>query len=295
VCAYFPFSLFPSLSILCKTITADCALWTVHLYLLLLQTVDSALSCLMYKGLITADCRLRNSQVLDFSVAQALEVIKENGPRTMSKGLQEWNLEDGLILYRGKIYVPRDKNLRQDLVKAHHDPPSRGHPGCYQTQELVSRNWWPGMGQFIKEYIKGCAICQETKINTHPSKEPLHPTEIPTKPYEIITSDLIVVLPESDGFTAIAMITDQHSKQIIVEPCTDNIDANQLAEILIRQVFTQYRLPKKMISDRGPQYSSKVMKAVLKAMGVRSALSTTYHPQTDGTSERANQSIEQYL
>jgi hypothetical protein len=83
---------------------------------------------------------IRNSQVLDFSVAQALEVIKENGPRTMSKGLQEWNLEDGLILYR------------------------------------------------------------------------LHPTEIPTKPYEIITSDLIVALPESDGFTAIAMITDRHSK-----------------------------------------------------------------------------------
>jgi hypothetical protein len=48
------------------------------------------------------------------------------------------------------------------------------------------------MGQFIKEYVEGCAICQETKINTHPSKEPLHPTEIPTKPYEIITSDLIV-------------------------------------------------------------------------------------------------------
>jgi hypothetical protein len=80
-----------------------------------------------------------------------------------------------------------------------------------------------------------------------------------------------------------------------VEPCTDNINANQLAEILIRRVFTQYGLPKKMISDRGPQYSFKVMKAVLKAMGVRSALSTAYHPQTDGASEQANQSIEQYL
>jgi hypothetical protein len=151
------------------------------------------------------------------------------------------------------------------------------------------------MGQSIEEYIEGCAICQETKINNHPSKEPLHPTEIPTKPYEIITSDLIVALPELDSFTAIAMITDQHSKQVIVEPCADNIDTNQLAEILIRQVFTQYRLPKKMISDRGPQYSSKVIKAVLKAMGVRSALSTAYHPQTDGASDRANQSIEQYL
>jgi hypothetical protein len=158
---------------------------------------------------------IRNSQILDLSVAQALEVIKENGPRTMSKGLQEWNLEDGLILYRGKIYVPRDKNLRRDLVKAHHDSPSRGQPGRYQTQELVSRNyWWPGMGHFIKEYVEGCVICQETKINTHPSKELLHPTEIPTKPYEIITSDLIVAISESDSFTAIAMITDHYQYAI---------------------------------------------------------------------------------
>jgi hypothetical protein len=64
------------------------------------------------------------------------------------------------------------------------------------------------MGQFIKECVEGCSVCQETKINTHPSKELLHPTEIPTKSYKIITSDLITALPESDGFTAIAMITD---------------------------------------------------------------------------------------
>jgi hypothetical protein len=131
---------------------------------------------------------IKNSPVLDFSVAQVLEIIKGNSPRAMSKGLQKWNLEDGLILYRGKVYFPRDEDLRQEVAKTHHDPPSRGHPGRYQTQELVSRNyWWPGMSQFIKEYIKGCAVCQETKINTHPSKELLHPTEIPTRPYEIIT------------------------------------------------------------------------------------------------------------
>ena len=260
------------------------------------MTVRTIQTTVEIQGDLELKDKIKKSQVLDFSVAQALEIIKENGPRSMSKGLQEWNLEDGLILFRGKVYIPRDEELRREIVKLHHDPPTRGHPGRYQTQELMSRNyWWPGMGQFIKEYVEGCAICQETKINTHPTKEPIHPTEIPTRPFQIITSDLIVGLPESDGYTALVMITDRHTKKITVEPCKDEIDADQLAEILVRRIFSQYGLAEKLISDRGPQYSSKVMRAVLSTLGIRSALSTAYHPQTDGASERANQSIEQYL
>jgi hypothetical protein len=151
------------------------------------------------------------------------------------------------------------------------------------------------MSVFVKDYVEGCATCQETKNNTHPTKEPLHPTEIPEKPYKIITSDFIVGLPESNGYTAIMMITDRHSKRITLEPCKDEIDADGAAEILIRRIFSQVGLPEKLISDRGPQYASKVMRSVLKAFGIRSALSTAYHPQTNGASERANQSLEQYL
>ena len=80
-----------------------------------------------------------------------------------------------------------------------------------------------------------------------------------------------------------------------MEPCRDTIDAIGTAGILIRRVFTQHGLASKIISDRGPQYASRVMKAVTKSLGIRSALSTAFHPQTDGASERANQEVEQYL
>lgn len=81
--------------------------------------------------------------------------------------------------------------------------------------------------------------------------------ELPEKPYKIITSDFIVGLPESDGYTAIMMITNRSTKHITIEPCTNDIDADGAAEILIRRVFSQTGLPEKMISNRGPLLRSR--------------------------------------
>ena len=240
--------------------------------------------------------KIRTNQELDDEVSAALETIKTAGPRSMISGLKEWNLEDGLILFRGKIYVPKDNELRKEVVKSCHDPQIMGHPGRYKTLVNVQQNfWWPGMSIFVKNYVEGCARCQETKNITHPSREPLHPTEIPTRPFQNITANFITDLPKSKGYDSILMITDQGTKTVITEPCHKTIDANRTAEILIKKVFCRYGLSEKLISDRGPQFASKVMRAVLKAMGVRSALSTAFHPQTDGSSERANQGLEQYL
>jgi hypothetical protein len=102
-------------------------------------------------------------QELDDEVASAIHEIKSNGPRSLGKGLQEWNYEDGLILFRGKIYVPKNIGLRRKVVRSCHDPIIMGHPGRFKTQEIVQRNfWWPGMSVFIKAYVDGCSTCQET-------------------------------------------------------------------------------------------------------------------------------------
>ena len=73
-------------------------------------------------------------------------------------------MEEGIILYRGHIYVPKDDSLRRDIVKMYHDHPAIGHPGRWKTYELISREyWWPGLSQFTKNYIDGCATCQSIK------------------------------------------------------------------------------------------------------------------------------------
>jgi hypothetical protein len=240
--------------------------------------------------------RIEKCTELDNEVIMALKTIKESGPRSLSKGLQEWNFEDNLIIFRGKIYVPKDESIRTEVVQSCHDPVIMGHPGQFKTLEMVQRNfWWPGMSSFVKDFVDGCLVCQETKNITHPTRVPLQPTETPERPFQYITIDFIVKLPESEGQDSILMVTDQCTKAIVIILCIEKIDANQTAELLIKQVFCKYGVPKKIISDRGPQFASKVMKAVLESMQVKSALTTAYHPQADGTTERVNQEVEQYL
>ena len=104
--------------------------------------------------------RIRELQEFEDEVRQAVAQVKKLGPKTLSKGLEDWNTEEGLLLYKGRIYVPRDQQLRADIVKIHHDGPATGHPGRHKTLELISRNyWWPSMTQFIHEYVDACDNC----------------------------------------------------------------------------------------------------------------------------------------
>ena len=119
--------------------------------------------------------------------------------------------------------------------------------------------------------------------------------EIPDLPFEIITMDFITDLPTSKGYDSILVCTDKCTKTIILSPCNKDADALKTADMLMNNVFRYYGTPKKIISDRGPQFASQVMKTIAEGMGIRMALSTAYHPQTDGATERVNQELEQYL
>jgi len=222
--------------------------------------------------------------------------FKTLGPRKLAQGIQEWNFEDGILLFRGKIYVPDNLELRKQITKAHHNVAAAGHPGRWKTYELLQRDyWWPGMSNFTKAYVDGCAICQSTKNITHPTKTPLIPTETPRGPWEHVTTDFITDLPEIRGFDSINVIVDKFSKAIVISPCKKTITASETAKLFLDNAWKRFGLPDKIISDRGPQFASKVSQEIWKALGITSAMSTAYHPQTDGETERVNQEIEQFL
>ena len=89
-------------------------------------------------------------------VTKDYKSLLKSGPREFEKSLQDWNYENGLLLYRGKIYIPHsmEDTLQQQIIQMHYNLPSAGHPGRWKTYELVSRNyWWPGMTTFVKKYI----------------------------------------------------------------------------------------------------------------------------------------------
>ena len=154
------------------------------------------------------------------------------------------------------------------------------------------------MASTVAQFVKGCALCQQMKINTHPTTPPLHPIP-PQKdalPFQTITMDFITDLPSSNNFDALFIVVDHDvTKAVVLMPCTKQIDAIGTAELYHNHVFRRFGLPKIMISDRGTQFASKVFQELCAKLGIKSKLSTAYHPQTDGQTERINQEVEAYL
>ena len=88
--------------------------------------------------------------------------------------------------YQGRVFLPDRDNIRQEIIKLHHDHPTAGHPGYLKTRQLISAGyWWPRMAQYIQKYVEGCSTCQQNKTNTHPTVPPLNP--IPSEPHRIYT------------------------------------------------------------------------------------------------------------
>ena len=238
---------------------------------------------------------------LDTNLVQRIKDSRKPMDKSVKKALdtgnKEWRREDeGLVFWEHRLYVPRDAKLREDIIRVHHDDPLAGHPGRHKTHELITRSyWWPGISAQVRMYVSGCEACQRTKAHRERKHAPLNPNEIPSEPWEVISVDLIGELPESRGFNAICVIVDRFSKQIHAIPTNTELTSEGMAKIYRDQVFRLHGIPRKVISDRGPQFESSFMKDLYRLLGIEANPSTAYHPQTDGQTERINQEIEQYL
>ena len=203
-----------------------------------------------------------------------------------------------IIFFKGKNYIPRDDDLHQDITRLFHDQ-TAGHPGELGTYNTLQQHyWWPGLCTYVKNYVRGCGICQQFKINRSPSRPSYLPTEGPlsTWPFANCSMDFITDLPPVNGFDSILVVVDQGlTKGVILTPCKKTITAEETGQLQLENLYKQFGLLDKIISDRGPQFTSKLFVELLKLLGITSTLSMAYHLQMDGTTKRVNQEIEAYL
>ena len=153
------------------------------------------------------------------------------------------------------------------------------------------------MSTFLRKFISGCADCQAAKVNTHPTIPGLSPLAIEHPlPFSSISVDLITGLPDSHRYDSVMVVVDHGlTKGVIYCPCTKNIDSEGIAQLFFTNVFPQFGLHSKVISNRGPQFASAFTQELARLLQYDVALSTAYHPQTDGETERVNQELETYL
>ncbi len=162
------------------------------------------------------------------SFAQLLNTNLAAGKTPIKSNLSDWKHDDGLIYFQHRLYVPLDNDLCATIVKLHHNSPVSGHPGRFKTTETIQRHyWWPSMTTFIKKWVDGCTICQQMKVNTHPTVPGLQPIKSnATKPFEQVTVDFITGLPPSQSYDSIMIVVDHGlSKGVVYVPCTKTIEA----------------------------------------------------------------------
>jgi transposase InsO family protein len=192
--------------------------------------------------------------------------------------------------------VVTDPARRLDILRARHDAPFAGHRGGKGTYRAVARDfYWPGCRKDCEEWARSCVICQRSKPSRQRPAGLLQPLQPPSGPGKRISLDLIVGLPESNGYNAILTIVDHFTKRVTFVACRDTITSSEIEKVITHEIIRVQGIPEEVLSDRGPQFRSKHWFSFFESLGCRVLLSTAFHPQTDGLTERMNQTVELYL
>lgn len=196
-----------------------------------------------------------------------------------------------------QVYIPDNKEIKTLILKEHHDNPVSGHIGATKTIELVKRNYyWPNMYNEIKEYVVTCLPCQQNKPSQQVPMGLLQPIPNPERRWSTVTIDLITQLPRTkNGNDAIVVMVDKVSKMIHTHATKTKVTAPQLAKIFMQEVIRHHGIPMNIISDRDPRFTSNFWKSLWKGLGTTLNMSTAYHPQSDGQTERANRTLEDMI
>jgi len=216
---------------------------------------------------------------------------------TSSLAARHMTVRDGAVYLHARLVVPASMTLRNLILRESHDIAVSGHLGEKKTLARVKqRFYWPAMDLDIIRYVSTCSSCQANKPSHQRTPGMLMPLAIPEQPYDVISMDLITQLPPTaSGFDAIVCFVDKLSGHMHCVATNTTIDAPTLADMLLRVVVAEFGMPKSIISDRDARFTSRMWRALFATLGTRLNMSTAYHPQTDGLTERANQTLEQVL
>jgi uncharacterized protein with von Willebrand factor type A (vWA) domain len=206
--------------------------------------------------------------------------------------------EEGILKnQQGLIVIPNRRSLRMKIMKEFHDVPVSGHRGVEKTLSKVGKLfWWPGIRQEVQQYIGSCIACQSNKSSNKATAGLLHPLPIPSHAWESISMDFVGPLPVTkDGHDNILVVVDRLTKMVHLTACRITITAPQVASIIWREIIRHHGVPISIVSDRDPRFTSHFWDELWKLMGTNLHMSTAYHPQTDGQTERTNRTMEEIL
>ncbi|HVX00319.1 MAG TPA: reverse transcriptase domain-containing protein, partial [Candidatus Babeliaceae bacterium] len=219
--------------------------------------------------------------------------LKDEHCKAILRNPREFNnfykVSNGLIFGSRKLYIPTVNEIKGVLLHEAHDVPIGGHLGVARTVDLLSRNFfWPRLRQDVEKYVKSCLSCQSNKSNNQYEQGLARAIPIPPSRWDQVLLDFITGLPTTaDGNNVILVITDKYSKMIHLKATVITISAPEVARIFFEEIVRHHGFPSSIISDRDPRFTSSFWRSLWELSGTKLAMSTAYHPRTDGQTERA--------
>jgi hypothetical protein len=212
-----------------------------------------------------------------------------------------FRIHNGLVWTQNRggeevLCIPSAKSLettiRARIVEQAHQVV--GHFGSQRTSDYIRRwYWWPRIHSDVEKYCRSCEMCARSKGECRAPAGKLHLLPIATRPWELIGTDFIGPFLEVDGFNYLWVVICRLSSMVHLILINTKTTATQLSSIYMREVVRLHGLPSSIVSDRDPKFTSKWWRELHRIMGTKLLMSTSFHPQTDGITERANRSIGQ--
>ncbi|GJP58391.1 hypothetical protein CLOP_g23643, partial [Closterium sp. NIES-67] len=196
-----------------------------------------------------------------------------------------------------KIWVPNYPPLRQLLLEEYHDVLYAGHFGSNKTLTGIAKHYyWPHLAEDVQKFVTSCDTCQRMKSSKQKKAGLLQPLPVPEQPWQVVSLDFITGLPPTtSSHDAILVVIDKFFKMGHFIPTHTTARTEETAQLFVRHIISQHGIPTTLISDRDPKFTSKFWKELMSLLGTKLAMSSAYHPQTDGQTERLNQIVEQLL
>ena len=174
--------------------------------------------------------KIKKVRSKDEDVVRVVEEMKKVGVRKLCGS--EWQIEEELVLKEEKVYIPKNEELRAEVIWLHHNVLAAGHGGRWKMVELVTRNyWWPGVTRDVGKYVEGYDLCQRMKNRMEEPAEKLKLSEVPKKPWSHLTVDFITKLLVIAEKNVVLVVCDRLSKMTHFVATTEGMSAERLARL----------------------------------------------------------------